>query len=25
VRDLLETPVFPLPDPERRPFPWPLV
>jgi hypothetical protein len=25
LRDLIETPVFPLPDPERRPFPWPLV
>jgi uncharacterized repeat protein (TIGR03843 family) len=25
VQDLLETPVFPVPDPERRPFPWPLV
>ena len=25
VRGLVETPVFPLPDPERRPFPWPLV
>ena len=25
VRDLIETPAFPFPDPERRPFPWPLV
>ena len=25
IQDLIETPVFPLPDPERRPFPWPLV
>ncbi len=25
IQYLLETPVFPLPDPERRPFPWPLV
>ena len=25
IRDLIETPIFPLPDPERRPFPWPLV
>lgn len=25
VQDLIETPVFPMPDPERRPFPWPLV
>jgi hypothetical protein len=25
VRTLIENPVFPQPDPERRPFPWPLV
>jgi hypothetical protein len=25
LRDLIEMPVFPMPDPERRPFPWPLV
>jgi uncharacterized repeat protein (TIGR03843 family) len=25
IQDLIEAPVFPLPDPERRPFPWPLV
>ena len=25
IQDLIETPVFPMPDPERRPFPWPLV
>ena len=25
VQDLIETPFFPMPDPERRPFPWPLV
>jgi len=25
IRDLTETPLFPMPDPERRPFPWPLV
>ena len=25
IQDLVETPVFPMPDPERRPFPWPLV
>ena len=25
VRDLLITPIFPIPNPERRPFPWPLV
>jgi len=25
IQDLVETPVFPIPDPERRPFPWPLV
>lgn len=25
VRELIEAPVFPMPDPERRPFPWPLV
>ena len=25
IHELIETPVFPMPDPERRPFPWPLV
>jgi hypothetical protein len=25
IRDLIETPLYPMPDPERRPFPWPLV
>jgi len=25
IQDLIETPAFPMPDPERRPFPWPLV
>jgi uncharacterized repeat protein (TIGR03843 family) len=25
VKSLIEIPVFPQPDPERRPFPWPLV
>ncbi len=25
IQGLIETPVYPLPDPERRPFPWPLV
>jgi len=25
IQDLIESPVFPMPDPERRPFPWPLV
>jgi uncharacterized repeat protein (TIGR03843 family) len=25
LRSLIEFPVFPQPDPERRPFPWPLV
>jgi hypothetical protein len=25
IQDLAEMPVFPIPDPERRPFPWPLV
>jgi hypothetical protein len=25
ARTLIERPVFPQPDPERRPFPWPLV
>ncbi len=25
IRELINIPVFPMPDPERRPFPWPLV
>ncbi len=25
IQDLIAAPVFPMPDPERRPFPWPLV